>query len=643
MFTTQKMVLLDVLVLQKDIENVSKLIVEAGYFEPSSHSSIDINQEHLWTHENIGDKKKILSTFYKETLDLQAFFNAGSILTSQPSKQVLTIPAIGEKIRQYTLKRQQLEERANRIRKQKEDIAIKMAGLRMYQKTQKQKTQNLKSSEDLYSILGLITVPNLSILKSEIQRLNGEFLTEGHVNEFEIIFITVHKNQKADLQATLDQLYFINYGLPDEFFGEGISNMMNLGLEFTMICDQEDMLETEIQKLRPAVLSNLNDIASSLNLYSKMSEVRQNIRQAGHFVLLSGWIAAENFRKFKKDLEQLCGNNYELTVTDTDTFKVASDIPTKLHNPKFLSPFEQLVTTFGTPNYKEIDPTIFFSILYVIMYGAMFGDVGQGALMLLLGVYGHFFMKKSSFSLIFNLMIWVGTSSTIFGLLYGSYFGYESAYYDWVPAPLWISPMHNINTILLYAILFGIGVISFSYILGITNAIRMKDMQALFFSHKGLTAFIVYLIILGIVYCFVYQIPTPIVLYITLILLSLFLGLERVWDAIIFGHGSIKDYWMGAFDMFEFFLSMLTNTLSFVRIGAFALTHAALMMAIFTLRDLAGGNTWQAYLIIIIGNLFVIGMEGFIVGIQTLRLEYYEFFLRFFRGTGRTFKPITYK
>ena len=95
--------------------------------------------------------------------------------------------------------------------------------------------------------------------------------------------------------------------------------------------------------------------------------------------------------------------------------------------------------------------------------------------------------------------------------------------------------------------------------------------------------------------------------------------------------------------MFEFFLSMLTNTLSFVRIGAFALTHTALMMAIFTLRDLAGGDTFMAYMIVIIGNIFVIGMEGFIIGIQTLRLEYYEFFMRFFRGTGRLFKPIVHK
>ncbi|MGL5955489.1 MAG: V-type ATP synthase subunit I, partial [Brevinema sp.] len=238
---------------------------------------------------------------------------------------------------------------------------------------------------------------------------------------------------------------------------------------------------------------------------------------------------------------------------------------------------------------------------------------------------------------------WVGISSMIFGVLYGSYFGYESMYYDWVPEPYWISPMHNIETIFLYAILFGIMVISFSYILGIINSLRMKDWQSLIFSHKGVVAFCIYLIVLTIVYRMVQSLSVPMILYIFLGALSLFLGLERIWDAIIFGHGSVKDWWMGFFDMFEFFLSLLTNTLSFVRIGAFALTHAALMMAVFTLRDLAGGDTWAAYLIIIIGNIFVIGVEGFIVGIQTLRLEYYEFFTRFFRGTGQTFKPIVYK
>ncbi len=647
MFVTQKMVLLDILVLQKDIEDVSKLIVEAGYFEPSSHSSVALQTDKQWVQENIAEKKKLISTLLKEALDLKHFFDPqDKFEISDTQKEVLyTIPMMGDTIRQYTLKKIQLEERIERVRKQKEDIAVKMAGLKMHINAKTKKaTTKIGHSEDLYSNFGLITKGNLAILKNEFHRFGGELITEGHVNDLEIIFITIPKENKGELNTLLEQLYFVNYGLPEEFFGEGNSNMMRLGLDFTLICDQEDMIDAEFMKLKPAVLSNIKDILTSLDLYTKISDIRQSMKQAGHFVLLSGWIAASNFKKFKKDISNLCGENYEITVTDTDAFKVAVDIPTKLNNPKIFKPFEQLVTTFGMPNYKEIDPTIIFGALYVFMYGAMFGDVGQGAIIFLGGLLGIILGRKSSFGLIFGLMVWVGMSSTIFGAMYGSYFGYEKlAGYDWVPDAIWMSPMHNITDMLLYAILFGVGVISFSYVLGIVNCLRMKDFNGLIFSHKGLTAFVVYIILLSMVYCAVFAIPVPTLLYVVLGLLSLFLGLERVWDALFFGHGSIKDWWMGFFDMFEFFLSILTNTLSFVRIGAFTLTHAALMMAIFTLRDLAGGDTLSAYITIVFGNIFVVVVEGFIVGIQTLRLEYYEFFLRFFKGTGRTFKPIEYK
>ncbi len=635
MFVTQKMVLVDLLVLEENVEDVSKLIINAGYFEPSTYSSV--SDDDAWHTESTTDKKRILSAFQKDAQTIKMYFdphNKFKNTKESTQKEVMPIPAISDMIRQYVQKKRQLEERATVIRRQKEDYAVKIAGLRMHNKT-----ASKSKIEDPYSVLGLLTVSNLNILKNEFARFGGEIFTEAHVNNFEIVYIRVPSDQKKALLTQLEHLYFVNYGTPEEFSG-GMS-MMHLGLEYTLACDQEDMLEDEIKKIKPAIMSNLSVIMSSLELYNKISEIRQNSRQVGHFVLISGWITAKSFRQFKKDIENVCGSNNDITVSATDTFKVQA--PTKLSNPKIFKPFQQLVTTFGIPGYTEIDPTIIFGVLYVLMYGAMFGDVGQGALMCILGIIGTLVKRIKSFKLIFNLMIWVGAAATVFGFLYGSYFGYErEAGYGWVPNPAIYSPIHAIDSILMHSIIFGMGVICFSFILGIINAIRSKDYHALVFSHHGVVAFAVYGIVLAIVYLLIYSHPVPIELYVILGVFSLFLGLERVWDAVFFGHGSVKDSWMGFFDMFEFFLSMLTNTLSFVRIGAFALTHAALMMAIFTLQEMAGGDSVGGWVVIILGNLFVIGVEGFIVVIQTLRLEYYEFFLRFFKGSGRMFKPISY-
>ncbi|MGL4562186.1 MAG: V-type ATP synthase subunit I, partial [Brevinema sp.] len=331
-------------------------------------------------------------------------------------------------------------------------------------------------------------------------------------------------------------------------------------------------------------------------------------------------------------------NHYQIYISDIDMFTQEIEVPTKLNNPKIFKPFETLVSLFGIPNYKEIDPTVIFGFLYILMYGAMFGDVGQGLILFLIGLIGFF--TKKDLRLIFGLMLWVGISSTIFGFLYGSYFGYEAAAGYAVPKALWMSPIHNINSILMVTTIFGIGIIMFSYVLGVINFIRMKDWGGLIFSHKGITAFVLYILLLLFGYLTYAKISLPIIV-VMISVLSLFLGLERIWEALFYKHGSLKDWWMGFFDMFEFYLSLITNTLSFIRIGAFALTHAALMMAVFTLRDLAGGTGLLANITVLFGNIFVIIMEGFIVGIQTLRLEYYEFFLRFFKGTGRKFTPIT--
>ncbi|MGL4393876.1 MAG: V-type ATP synthase subunit I [Brevinema sp.] len=638
MFTSQKMLLIDLLVLKKDMDKISKDIVEFGQFEISPHSAL--LQNHSWNTDPLNDQKRMIADFQRVSQDLIQFYQAfQSVPYLYEHKEDLTLPNIGGYLRNYKQDVQRFQASYKEIRSRKEAYAVKMAGLRMYNQLTPNPETQIKEVRHLYSILGTIDTVNFDILKDEFEsKFEGELLYEGHVNDSNIVFITVAHEQEEELKALLDRFYFKNYGLPLEFFGQGVANMVRLGLEYTLLCDEEFELDKKIKSITPNILENLHQIVFSLNVFQKVNSVQTQIKYSGSFAILSGWISQKNYIALKKVLDRECQDNYELTIADTETFNTEIEVPTQLNNPKIFKPFETLVTLFGVPNYKEIDPTIIFALLYVLMYGAMFGDFGQGLILLALGIIGFFTKKDLRF--IFGLMIWVGTSSSIFGLLYGSYFGYEAAAGYNVPEAIWMSPIHNINSMLMITSLFGIGVITLSFVLGVINFIRMRDWGGLFFSHKGITAFIVYALLLLGGYGAYAGISYP-MLWPTVTILSIFLGLERVWEALIYKHGMLKDWWMGFFDMFEFYLSMLTNTLSFIRIGAFALTHAALMMAIFTLRDLAGGTGFAANLTVILGNIFIIVMEGFIVGIQTLRLEYYEFFLRFFKGTGRKFNPIT--
>ena len=101
--------------------------------------------------------------------------------------------------------------------------------------------------------------------------------------------------------------------------------------------------------------------------------------------------------------------------------------------------------------------------------------------------------------------------------------------------------------------------------------------------------------------------------------------------------GKVMFFVEGFFELFEMLLSYFSNTLSFVRIGAFAVSHAAMMEVVLMLAGVESGNT--NWVVVVLGNLFVCLMEGLVVGIQVLRLEYYEMFSRFYKGSGRKFEP----
>ena len=98
----------------------------------------------------------------------------------------------------------------------------------------------------------------------------------------------------------------------------------------------------------------------------------------------------------------------------------------------------------------------------------------------------------------------------------------------------------------------------------------------------------------------------------------------------------------GFFELFEAILSYVTNTVSFLRVGAFVLVHAGMMSVFFSLANMFGEYSVGFWIVVVFGNIFVLVLEGLLVGVQSLRLEFYEMFNRFFEGSGHEFKPIKY-
>ena len=205
--------------------------------------------------------------------------------------------------------------------------------------------------------------------------------------------------------------------------------------------------------------------------------------------------------------------------------------------------------------------------------------------------------------------------------------------------------MGRLNTVFVVAIALGMGVILFTMILNMTTSFKNHDTEKTWFDTNGLAGFVFYFSLAATIVMFMsgHTLPAAAILIIMFVLplLVMFFKepltavLEKKSEKISGGVGMFIT--QGFFELFEVLLSYFSNTLSFVRVGAFAVSHAAMMQVVLML---AGAETGAPSIpVIVLGNLFVCGMEGLIVGIQVLRLEYYELFSRFYKGSGREFKP----
>ena len=302
---------------------------------------------------------------------------------------------------------------------------------------------------------------------------------------------------------------------------------------------------------------------------------------------------------------------------------------------------------YGLPGYNEIDPTPLLAITYILFFGMMFGDLGQSAVLSIVG----FILYKLKKSKLWQIMTIVGFSGMIWGIIYGSVFGNEEIIHGV------LTPMDNIQKLLIGTVVMGAVVIIFGMLLNLKNCVRRRQRGEFWFGHNGVAgiAFYVGLMLLVLKYfggimvsMFTIhlnipfgRIPVPFcVVLIAAGVIAMYLN--EPLSALVEGKKNWlpKDgmfYVQSFFELFEVLLSFFSNTISFLRIGAFAIVHAGMMMAV---AALAQGGAVKVIIVSIIGNILVTVMEALIVGIQVLRLEYYEMFSRYFTGNGRPFVSV---
>ena len=447
----------------------------------------------------------------------------------------------------------------------------------------------------------------------------------------------------TEVDSIFSSLFFERLHLPDSV-GTPAEARAALEEQLKTAQHQYDELSEIIGEFNHLNMDEYLQLYTQLKRSYDAFEIRKYATKYGDSFMLVGWIPEKDIDTFKKYIDRVDAIEYSFENPE-DEKNVQP--PIKLKNPKVFKPFEYYVEMFGVPDYDEIDPTPFMAITYTLLYGIMFADVGQGLILALAG----FLMYKLKGMQIGRILIPCGIAGSFFGLIFGSVFGFENLLDPMYRAlgfsekPIEI--MSSINEILILAVAIGVVMMILAIGLNIFCCLKRKQLGEALVSENGLSGLIVYISIIGLILSIFLDALAPfsLVFVLGIVIPAILLMFKEPIAWRLDGKGKFKreqglgEYMMQSFfELFEALLSYITNTVSFLRVGAFVLVHFGMMMEFFTLADMTS-NPVIYYLIIILGNVLVLVLEGLLVGVQSLRLEFYEMFSRFYSGDGKPYTP----
>lgn len=468
---------------------------------------------------------------------------------------------------------------------------------------------------------------------------------EDDLYVYGVYFVPEHQAHKV--HAVYSSMHFERIFIPDEYQGTAVEAFEKLDTRHREIHKALDENKAAAQKFLLDNASKIVSAKAALDACSSNFDIRKLAActpgDNNTFYILCGWMTEKDAVAFQKDIQN---DDKIFCLIEDQQAPAKKKPPTKLKNPMLFKPFEMYVKMYGLPAYNEMDPTWFVAITYSFIFGAMFGDVGQGLVLFL----GGLFLYKTKKMDLAGIISCAGVFSVFFGFMYGSFFGFED-----VLKAIWLKPMNQmmdvplvgrLNAVFVIAIGFGMFIILICMVFNIINSIRRGDTEKTWFDSNAVAGLVFYGSIVLTIGLFISgkKLPAAAILVIMFGVPLLLMFLKEPLTNLVEKKSEILPEQKGMFfvqsffELFEVLLSYLSNTLSFLRIGAFAVSHAAMMEVVLMLAGATNGGS-PNWIVVVLGNIFVCAMEGLIVGIQVLRLEYYEIFSRFYAGNGREFQP----
>lgn len=482
------------------------------------------------------------------------------------------------------------------------------------------------------------------------------------------------KKARFSLDSELKKFGFVGMEVPKDFKGVPSDVLESLDKQLAETKKALAEIEEEKENLVKTHIDLFKHLLASYSIGSQIIEKQNTLESTSLVYRMTGWIPESDTHPMMKELGDLTEGRIAIRVYEPhevpSVIHGSEKVPVKMNHGKIVRSFERMIFSYGSPLYGTIDPTPFVAVFFTVLFGIMFGDLGQGLVFLLAGILmAKKVIKVGAWNKFAPIFMCIGISSSIMGFLEGEFFAnthillpvsgaIKSAFGVTDPEALkeplfslefWAAENPIVPIFTIFGITIGLGFIinSIGLIINFFNKLSQKKYGSAFFGKIGLSGMIFFWYVVGFAVAVAAFDHTPavydwIVIGVTLLLSAFGEPLERLFD----GHRPVVENGLGALliggvvELIEVVSTYLSNSISFVRVGAFALAHAVLGYIISSMIAIAPAAA--GIVIGIVGNAIVIVLEGMIVAIQVIRLQYYEFFSKFFNETGSEFKPFAF-
>ena len=492
-------------------------------------------------------------------------------------------------------------------------------------------------------VIASVPHKNVEGLKTALANFPLLLRTRFLSKDTDFVFIALPSKQGTDIDKILKTHHAEIFAIPEGLPHSLVEALKEVNSQLEDNSNDQKKLVASLNKLSRENFGKFASWKETTENILALLNAEKKILQSGMLATVEGFVPTDKFSQLNEKIHSMLGD--KAIVLKNEPVE-PDDPPTKLSNNRFVAPFEELTKLYGLPHYNELDPTPLMAITFPIIFGLMFGDIGHGLILLVGGLTLWFLIKKGqAIRNVCWIMATCGIGAIVAGALYGEFFGKE------LFAPLWFSPFNNVFDFLIFSLVVGVIQITSGLALEMANwLINRNFVDAVFTSIPKLAFYIgaVYVIVdykLNLAAWFSGPILLIIVPFVLMVFAKpTFVAFSKLYALAVEAPSGQDSVGQRLFESGDMVTRLLSNSISYTRILALLMAHWALILVTYTVAGLVAGSG-SAFglvlsgIVIVGGNLFVIALEGLIVFIHTLRLHFYEWFSKFYQGTGTPFNP----